>query len=183
MKKINLLLIFVFIVSCTISCSFNKQKSIEEYSNCTVKFVEQKITDPDGNYSIVIPENWDFTQFDMKNDILLDHLYSEGINSIKVLKVKSNKDLMELNESFVESAETQIPLVQDNFKMINHGKTNILKNTSYYYHTSQSSNSETISFLIKSNQQNVYYRLIVFGEKEKIPMMLKCLKTFEILKK
>lgn len=182
MKNIKFFTILFITINCIVFCSNDKQKAIDNYSSQSVKFNKKKITDSDGNYSIIIPMNWDFTQFNLKNDILLDHLYSEGINNIKVLKVKSNDDLMKLNESLVRSAETQIPLVEENFKMIDHGKTNILKYTSYFYHTSQSTNYETMSFLFKGKQENVYYRLIISGESEKIAIMIKCLKNFEILK-
>lgn len=182
MKSINFFTVLFITINCITFCSNDKQKAIDNYSSQSVKFNEKKIADSDGNYSIFIPMNWDFTQFNQKDAILLDHLYSEGINNIKVLKVKSNEDLTKLNESLVNSAETKIPLVEENFKMIDYGKTDVLKYTSYFYHTSQSTNYVTMSFLFKGKQENEYYRLIISGEKEKIALMLKCLKNFEILK-
>lgn len=65
-KRIILILIL------TISCSSNKQMTVEQYSKQPVKFAKQKVNYPNNDFTLFIPKNyfWKVEQYENENILL-----------------------------------------------------------------------------------------------------------------
>jgi len=179
----QLFFVVLFIMS-FVYCSNNKN-AIEQYSALSAKFEKEEVKESNGDYYLTTPLNWEFIEHEPYLDIIYVHSYKgDDNNVIQIYKLTSDKDLKELNQSFVHSTETLLPTVNQKVTVVDYGETDILKYHSYFCHASypKPANNETVSFMMKSKEEGVYYRLIAFGEKESMPMLLQCLKTFEILK-
>lgn len=148
------------------------------------KEIETEKTIDDGeNYTFETPSDWYLTIFEQRNNINFEHAYSkDNVNRFTVFKIKYDEDLNELNESLVENTKTQLIPIEDGLKILDFGETNFLKYPSYYYHTEDARGFNVVSFIMKSKQNDHYYRVIIEAEKEHLPTMLHCIKTFEILK-
>lgn len=177
-------LLFILFVISFIYCSDNKKYVIEQYSALSVKFEKEKIVETNGNYSLNVPKNWRFYSFEPRySTTILEHSFiSENNNDIiSICKMRDDADLKEINDSFIRFTETMIPLNIEKSIIVDYGKTDVLKYSSFFSHIS-SSDFEKISFVLKSKQEGFYYLLIIEGKKENMPMMLQCLKSFDILK-
>jgi len=169
----------------------NGQSSLEQYFNNPIKYTKQRITDDEGNYSIYTPDNWVFS--DNLSDYFLVFWHSifrekdnKTIAEIEIVKIKDNKDLKTLFNSYL-NPDAPINILAS-------GESDLLIYPSYFIHSISYSvkkhkgnnNIERIEFFLESKQKNTFYiiRLSVNGEKQKENMskMLQCLKTFEILK-
>ncbi|SEH61847.1 hypothetical protein SAMN02927937_00512 [Paenimyroides aquimaris] len=169
----------------------NGQSSLKQYLNNPIKYTKQKITDDKGNYSIYVPNNWNFSDNFSDYSLVFWHsIFREKDNKtiaeMEIVKIKDNKDLKTLFNSYLNP---DIPK-----KILASGESDLLIYPSYFIHSvsyldkssNENNNTERIEFFIKSKQKKTFYiiRLSVKGEKQKENMskMLQCLKTFEILK-
>lgn len=173
------------------ACS--KEISLEEFNNYPVKFQKEKISYPTGEFSILIPKNWNWQIEDYENNQI-----ELGINAvspkdndgfIQVLSIQKVKGL-----SRTESLETEYKSILNSleekkeFKIVNSGKTDILKDESYYIHFKSDSGNygevEAITFIKKANTKNTFYQLTASASqtkdiKQNMAVMITSIKTFE----
>lgn len=175
-----ILLFFAFLLT---SCSKEKQNHFNQYLDNFDVIETEKTIDDGENYTFETPSDWYLTMFEQRNNINFEHAYSkDNVNRFTVFKIKSDEDLNQLNETLIEDIKTQLSLVIGGLGILGHGETNFLKHPSYYYHTQDASGFNVVSFIMKSKQNDHFYRVIIEAENEHLPTMLHCIITFEILK-
>ncbi len=183
----QLLFIVLFMMS-FVSCSSEKKYVIDKYSSRSVKFEKEEIVETNGNYSLTIPKNWSFGSIPPRySEVIFEHSFvsENNKNIISIHKVElGDVDLKEFNESSVRFTEELIPLNIEKITVVDYGETDVLKYPAYFSHISRyyKVTFETITFIMKSREEGVFYRLTIEGEEENMSMMLQCLKSFEILK-
>lgn len=178
---------FSFILSLYILLTTSCSKEKADYFNRFTENIEviefEKTIDSDENYSLETPSDWYFTLFEQKDNINFEHAYSiDNVNRFTIFKIKSDEDLNQLNETLIENTRTLLLPIVEGLEILGYGETNFLKYPSYYYHTQDAKGFNVVSFIIKSKQNDHYYRVIIEAEKNNLPTMLHCLTTFEILK-
>ena len=165
------------------------QNSLENYSNHSVKFLKQEIEYPTGDFSVSIPKEWVWKveTYEHKNYILGIDAGSKPdgdglVDIISVQKIKSLGNNIDLTSEFSHYLE----LLDENWEgnVVGFGKTDILSEEAYYVHTKNYPSGETISFILESEVQGVFYNLTASSsnpsdEKNNMAIMIDCLKTFE----
>lgn len=190
-KSVYLLIVIVGFVSCS-----KKETNLDKYLTHSDKFEKKKVTDPEENFSLYIPKDWEFeTRYNDEryNILIFSNIYPESDGTsryyfnqckIDIFKVKDSLDLKEQYERFIDNEN------------LDSGETNFLNYPSYFtYSFGKKSyergaimeDYEVIHFFLKSKQEDVYYYLIALALKDEnqqqnMSMMLHCLQTFEILK-
>lgn len=201
MKKGFFLIVFSLV--CFASCSKKEETNLDKYLTHSDKFKKKKVTDPNGNFSLFIPEDWELESQDVSKseDILLwnniispeerdkkeKDWFNDSFNKIKIIKAKDSLDLKGQSERYINE-ESYFDTIIDS------GETNLLRYPSYFIHTYHKENydrvrigkREIILFSLESEQEGVYYYLFLIVMKnenlqENMSMMLHSIKTFEIL--
>jgi hypothetical protein len=191
MKFIGKYIILILIVSCS-----NKENTLKQYSNYPVKFAKQKINYPNNDFSIFIPENWNWKveSYENENIILGIDAVSKPdkdgfIDILSIQKIKSFKENKNLKSEF----EYCLKLTENHSqskKMIESGFTEILNQKSYFLHTKSDTGKygevETICFIIDSGIEGVFYNLTASASqtvdlKKNMSILIQSLRTFEKL--
>src|SRR5690554_2323384 len=195
--------LMVLFVMCCVSCSKKEKTNIDKYLTHSDKFEKKKVTDPNGNFSLFIPKDWELESQDVSKseDILLwnniispeerdkkeKDWFNDSFNKIRIIKVKDSLDLKGQYERYINE-ESYFDDISDS------GETKFLNYPSYFTYTYHKENydrikvekREIIRFSLESEQEGVYYHLFLIAienehQKQNMSMMLHCLKTFEIL--
>ncbi|MFC5681726.1 hypothetical protein ACYE2N_08000 [Flavobacterium sp. MAHUQ-51] len=186
MKFIKLTLLIILFSSCS-----EKFTTLDEYLNLPVKFAKQKISYPTKDFSITIPKNWFWKveQYDDKQILLgIDAGQTDETTGftkiISVQKYKSFKNNDDLKTEF-ESVK-QLTEKNSSEKIVESGKSKSTKFESYFIHVKSDNKKsiETISLLLKSKENKVFYMLNATCQIEdnletNMSMMIKCLNSFE----
>ncbi|WP_282051186.1 hypothetical protein [Maribacter aquivivus] len=192
MKFVGIFIILILVFSCS-----SEENSLEQYANHPVKFAKQKIDNPDNDFSIFIPKNWEWKApyKENGNDILGLFANSKsnknGFKSIiLVKKYKSSQNSKDLKSEF-EYLSKQIRNHSQIEEIVDFGSTDIFNQESYFFHTKSKSDtngdSEILNFLINGNIEGIYYNLTLSTPQTTdfntdMAVLVQSLKTFEILK-
>lgn len=187
-------LIKILLLTLFVSCS-NKQFTLNQYSSYPVKYAKQKVSYPNDDFTLFIPKDWFWKveDYDDKNIILGIDAGSnpdeEGfIDIISIQKVRSfsGKDDLKSEYEYLLNIAKREPA---KIKLVESGKTDILKQQSYYLHTKSDTKtygeSEMISFVVESGEKGVYYYLNVAASQTKnlkmnMSILIQSLKTFKM---
>lgn len=191
-KAVFLLIVIIGFVSCS-----KKETNLDKYLTHSDKFEKKKVIDPNGNFSLYIPKDWEFETRDVtesSNIYFWSNIYpnevtdSFNMNRIEIIKAKDSLGLKEQYERYINE-ESYFD------KIIDSGETNFLNYPSYFAYTYHKKSydriiakeREIIRFSLKSEQKDVYYYLFLIAiknenQQQNMSMMLHCLQTFEILK-
>lgn len=101
MKKIVFLTI---VIVGFVSCSKKEETNIDKYLTHSDKFEKKKVTDPNGNFSLFIPKDWEFDSVDFNDRTEDNHILAWSRISpkekdifnhdiIEIIKVKDSLDL------------------------------------------------------------------------------------------
>ena len=192
-EKMSVFKIFLLILI-TASCS-NRQLLLEDFTNQPVKFAKQKVSYPNNEFTLFIPQNWDWKVEEYKNDNILLGIDASSkpdkdgyIDLISIQKVKSfsgTKDLKSEYEYLLNLTKAK----SNNMKFVESGETNILKQKAFFIHLKSETNtygeSEMISFIIESDTEGIFYYLNAGASqtkdlKKNMSINIQSLKTFEI---
>jgi len=190
--------LIVFFVMCFVSCSKKEETNMDKYLTHSDKFEKKKVTDPNGNFSLFIPEDWELESRDVSGSSYIfawNSIYPKekeifNYDIIEIIKAKDSLDLKGQNERYISK-------IDDLDDIIDSGETNFLNYPSYFAYSFHKKtyergaimgkDYETIRFCLKSKQEDVYYYLFLIAienenQQQNMSMMLHCLQTFEILK-
>lgn len=181
--------IFVVLIFCACTKTIT---TLEEYSNYPVKYAKTKISYPTNDFSITIPKNWKWKAEEYENEQIIlgmDIGKTDSITKytkiISILKYKSLENNTELKAEFQTMLKNS---AKNNLipKIIESGKTTILKYDAYYIHAKSENESsiEMISFIVKSKEKGFFYSITTSCQnkdevKTNLSMMIKCVKSFE----
>lgn len=183
----------ILILILTISCS-SRQLTLEQYANQSVKFEKQKISYPNNDFTLFIPKEWEWKveDYDNLNIILGIDASSKPdkdgfIDVISVQKITSfggNRDLKSEFDYLLDLTKKQ----SKSMRIIESGKTNILKQKAYFIHTKSDTGtygeSLTISFILDSGTDGVFYYLNAGASQttalnKNMAILIQSLKAFE----
>ena len=190
MKKtfVIILILLISIVSCS-----TKQQTLDEYANYPVKFAKQKIEHPDVDFTFYLPKNWKWKSetYDSENILFGIDAGSEPdkdqfVDIISIQKLKSFDNRNDLKSEF----EYYLELLETNWngEVVKTGETDIFDEQAFYLHTKSNTGTygeiETISFVLKSETEGVFYNLTASASqtdnlKMNMAMMIDCLQTFK----
>lgn len=196
MKNTVFLIIVIFSF---VSCSKKEETNIDKYLTHSDKFKKKKVTDPNGNFSLFIPEDWEFESVDYNNSTESKHILAwsyaypknaELFNYDEINIIKA-KDTLDLKEQYFHYLSKKLDSIDT---IIDSGETTFLNYPSYFTHISYKERyglggrkkHKIIRFSLKSKQEGVYYYLFMLtleneNQNQNRSMMLHCFKTFEIL--
>lgn len=188
-KKTFLLIIIFSFISCS-----DKQFSLENYKNYPVKFAKKNVVYPKNEFEIVLPINWDWKieDYEDTNEVILGiDAFSKPnnenfYNGISIQKMKPFSSDNSLKSEF----DTVLKKSQENqsWKLIDSGKTDILKTEAYYIHlkskTEKQGGLEMLTIITISNNDDNYYHInglspITKDLKLNMATIISCLKTFK----
>ncbi|MBA6153704.1 hypothetical protein [Gelidibacter maritimus] len=191
MKKTFLIALTLLIL--TASCS-NRQNTLDNYANYSVKVTKQKIEYPNGDFSISIPINWEWTVEDYENKNILFGIDAVSnpdkdgfVDILSIQKIKSFGDRKDLESEF----DYYLELLETNWdaKVIETGKTNLLNEEAYFLHTKSNTETygeiETVSFVLESETKGVFFNLTASASqtdelKKNMAILIQCLRTFKM---
>ncbi|WP_157491965.1 hypothetical protein [Gelidibacter mesophilus] len=177
----------------TASCS-NRQNTLDNYANYSVKVTKQKIEYPNGDFSISIPINWEWTVEDYENKNILFGIDAVSnpdkdgfVDILSIQKIKSFGDRKDLESEF----DYYLELLETNWdaKVIETGKTNLLNEEAYFLHTKSNTETygeiETVSFVLESETKGVFFNLTASASqtdelKKNMAILIQCLRTFKM---
>lgn len=176
--------VFIVLVLFT-SCS-SKQNTIEQYLTYPVKFPKKEIKEPNGNYSIFIPKDWE-NKFETESEVEIFQAISVveeqgSFSTISVFETKpltsESKDLKSQYDFALQKYKTS------NYKLLNSGTTDIFGRNSYYIQA-EAGNAEFLDFFVESEKEDLLYLINISStndenKKHNMSIMLNCLKTFKI---
>ena len=187
-KKIFILVFISLLISCS-----EKQFTLENYTNYPVKFAKKNFVYPNNEFEILLPLNWEskIENYEDNGEIILgiDAVSKPDnenfINAMSIQKMKpfsSKKDLKSEYDFFIEKIK------KTSLKIIDSGKTNLLKTDAYFIHSKSNTGTygelEMITIITKSKNGDNYYHLnasapTVKELKINMSVMIGCLKTFK----
>lgn len=183
----------VLVMFLTVSCS-SREFTLEQYAEERVKFAKQKVKYPNNDFTIFIPENWDWKIEGYNSDNIILGIDASSppdkrgfIDLISVQKAESfgnTKNLKSEFEYIIDSNKDH----STSMKVIESGETKILKQKAYFIHTKSNTGdygeSEQISFILESDTDGVFYYLNAGASqtedlKKNMAVLIHSLKTFE----
>jgi hypothetical protein len=188
MKIFLNVLILVLFVSCS-----NKDLTLEECAKYPVKFSKQKVLFPNNDFSILIPISWDWKveKYEAENIILgIDAVSSPTIEGfVDIISIQKRKSLGDMND-FDSEFQHLLALANEqstSIKILKWGKTDVLKNESYYIHSKSDTDTygevESFTFLLESNEEGIYYQITAGASQTKdlkmnMAVLIQSVKTF-----
>ena len=187
------LILNLFILTLITSCS-SEQLKLNQYHKYPVKFAKKIVVYPDETFSLSLPLDWEWKVENFEEveeiNIGIDAFSMQDeknfINAISIQKGKGYTSKKNLNSEYNFILEK---LKQDSkLKIIEFGKTNFIKDETYFLHTKSNSRTygeiEMISFIIQSNSDNDFYYLNASAPRtedlnKNMAIMIQCLKTFK----
>ena len=194
-KIMNYLFITLFLI--TINACAQGDITLDQVAKNPIEFAKQKVSLDSSNFSVMIPEGWDWRNeeedCDGKNIIIMLNAGSPSdkdgyIDIISIQKIKSQSNSNDLEKEYkyiLKLSKNQ----SQGLKMVESGKTDALNYPAYYFHTKSDTRTygetETISFILKSEEQGFFYHLIAGASqteqlKKNMTIMIHSLKTFKI---
>ena len=185
---VNLLMLILFI-----SCS-TEQLKLEQYQKYPVKFVKRNFVYTDKSFEIYLPFKWKYKIENYENvaEIIL------GIDVASEPDEKNFIDILSIQKTTGFSTEKNLEAEylkmlenlkrKSNFKLIESGKTKLLKNETYFVHSKSNSGTygeiELITLITKSNYERNFYYLTASASRTKeleknMAIMIQCLRTFK----
>ncbi|MCP4054186.1 MAG: hypothetical protein GY739_14245 [Mesoflavibacter sp.] len=190
MKFIGRFVILILIISCS-----NKENTLEDYANYPVKFPKQKVSSPNGEFSIFIPKDWKWkTEKNTDNKVIFEFEAvskpnKDGfIDVISILKTESFADSDDLKAEFEYYKNNVENYSSIDHKIVKLGNTEILNQESYFLHIKSNPREygeiETISFIIDSKNKGEFYSLTASASrttelKKNMAVLIQSLKTFD----
>lgn len=184
--------VFIFIV---FACK-QEPTSLDVFSKHKVSYEEKEVLSSGKSFSLKIPKNWKskYEDYDYKNILENIKAYSpanaDGFISIlsaeKVISFQNSKSLEEDYNVFLKLVE------KNSWTLVGSGKTNMLKYPAYFIHyktdIGTASESESIVFILDSEEEGVFYYLNASGSQSKslekeLALILKVFKSFSLEKK
>lgn len=189
----------LFIALCLITMSACAQGDItlDKVSKNPVEFSKQQVKLDSSNFSVIIPKGWHWRNeeedCDGKNIIIMLNAGAPAdkdgyIDLISVQKIKSQSNSNDLETEFNHLLKLSTSQ-SHGLKMVESGKTDALNYPAYYFHTKSDTGNygetETISFILKSEEQGFFYHLIAGASQtdqleKNMSTMIQTLKTFRI---
>lgn len=182
----NILLLILFF-----SCS-SDQFTLEQYANHFVRFNKQEIVYPNNDFSLFIPEDWEWKVETYNDDRIILGIDAVSkpdkggfIDLISIQKTKSFGEKTALKSEF----EYLLNLTKQQYKIIESGETDIFKQNAYFIHMKSDSGTygeaEVISFILESKTKGVFYYLNASTSqtselKDNMATIIKSFQTFEI---
>jgi len=188
---------FILLFLITLSSCAQGDITLDQVANNPVKFAKQNVSLDSGSFSVMIPKGWDWRNEDEdcdgKNIIIMINAGSPAdkdgyIDLISIQKIKSQSNSNDLETEYNHLLKLSKNQSQG-LKMVESGKTDVLNYPAYYFHTKSDTGTygetETISFIVKSEEQGFFYHLIAGASqtehlKENMSIMVHSLKTFKI---
>ena len=185
---INFLLILLFV-----ACSENQMKLLD-YEKYPMKFIKKKVDYPNNDFEIYIPYqwNWKVENYENVNEIIL------GIDIVSKPDEKNFINIIYIQKCYgfpkQKNVENEYSILLENqrnkpnLKIIEYGKTKILKNETYFIHSKSNTGKygeiELITMITKSKSENSFYYLTASASrtdkvKENMSIMVQCLRTFK----
>lgn len=189
-KSITKILGALSILFILIACR-EKQKSVQYYDARMVKFMKQKFTASNGEFSISLPKNWQVKEENNDTDRLLytleTHSPYSGIVIMSIMKMNIIHGSIDTefdkicNEAIKKSSNIQ--LINNSTIEIDNvvAKTKHLK-----YENDGKVAQEEIDVFIPINDNQYYFIGLISDKDEKIDlnfgMMLDCVQSFKLIK-
>jgi hypothetical protein len=191
MKINGTILILIF----TVSCSSNKEMTLEQYLQQPIKFAKQKVNYPNNDFTLFIPHNWFWKVETYENDNIILGIDAASLTDkdgfvdlISIQKLKSFGNTTNIKVEF----EYWLNLLKNNSqngKILESGQTQLFNQKAYFFHTKSDSGtygeSERITFILESNTKGVFYNLTVAASqtgdlKNNMAILVQSIRTFEI---
>ena len=159
-----------------------------------MKFIKKKVDYPNNDFEIYIPYqwNWKIENYENVNEIIL------GIDIVSKPDEKNFINIISIQKCYgfskQKNVENEYSILLENqrnkpnLKIIEYGKTEILKNETYFIHSKSNTGKygeiELITMITKSKSENSFYYLTASASrtdkvKENMSIMVQCLRTFK----
>ena len=187
------LILNFFILLLITSCS-SKQFRLNQYHKYPVKFAKKIVVYPDETFNLSLQLDWEWKVENFEEveeiNIGIDAISKPDTkNFINAILIQKGKGFSSKKNLFSEYNFILEKIKQDSkLKIIDFGKTNFIKNETYFLHTKSNSGTygeiEMISFIIKSDSDNDFYYLNASAPRtedlnKNMAIMIQCLKTFK----
>lgn len=187
MKTLLKILLLILFFSCS-----SDQLTLEQYANRFVWFNKQEVIYPNNDFSLFIPEDWEWKVETYRDDRIILGIDATSkpdkdgfIDLISIQKAKSFGEKKALKPEF----EYLLNLTKQQYKVIESGETDIFKQNAYFIHIKSDSGTygeaEVISFILESKTNGEFYHLNCSASqtselKDNMTTMIKSFQTFEI---
>ena len=181
-------ILLILFFACT-----SKQKSLEDYQKTPIAFEKQKVEYPNGDFSILIPKNWqwrvsynEWENFILGIEAVSNQDVNGNVNTIWIQKTLSNSGEKDLKSEY----EFMFKNINDNSnmgKIIETGKIDISNNQSYFISNKlindDENDFESVLIITNSEMEGVFYYidLTISQTKDlqtKKAILVQCLTSF-----
>lgn len=174
------------------SCS-NRIEKLNDYVDGTIKVPKQKIEYPNGEFSLLIPIDWEWKVETYENENILLGIDAASkpddygfVDIISIQKTKSFGKVTDLKSEFGYYLE----LLEANWNgvVVEKGETEIFDKKAFFLHKKSNTTGyrgyETIFFILESDTQGVFYNLTAIVSQTKelkkdMSVLIQCLRTFK----
>jgi hypothetical protein len=188
---------FVLLFVVALSSCANGDITLDQIVNNPVEFEKQAVSLDSASFSVMIPKVWNWRNenedCDGENVLIMLNAGSPSdkdgyIDIISIQKIKSQSNSNDLETEYNHLLKLSKNQSQ-RLKMVESGKTDALNYPAYYFHTKSDTGTygetESISFIVKSEDQGFFYHLIACASQtellnENMSIMIHSLKTFKI---